>query len=88
MLTDIVFSCEDIAAWLNSIGVNAFVLKYRVPGRQWLEFGAGPLMDAQRSMGLVRQMAGEINSVCMQRAAILLIQRFSVALQLLESFRV
>ena len=48
----------DIAAWLNSIGVNAFVLKYRVPARQWLPFGAAPLMDAQRAMGLVRQMAG------------------------------
>lgn len=25
----------DIAAWLNSIGVSAFVLKYRVPARPW-----------------------------------------------------
>jgi acetyl esterase/lipase len=48
---------NDIAAWLNSIGVSAFVLKYRVPGRTWLPFGAAPLMDAQRAMGLVRQMA-------------------------------
>ena len=47
----------DIAAWLNSIGVSAYVLKYRVPGRSWLPFGAAPLMDAQRAMGLVRQMA-------------------------------
>jgi hypothetical protein len=47
----------DIAAWLNSIGVSAFVLKYRVPGRSWLPFGAAPLMDAQRAMGLVREMA-------------------------------
>jgi acetyl esterase/lipase len=52
----------DIATWLNSIGVSAFVLKYRVPGRPWLPFGAAPLMDAQRAMGLVRQMAttGEV----------------------------
>jgi len=48
----------DIASWLNSIGVSAFVLKYRVPGRPWLPFGAAPLMDAQRAMGLVRHMAG------------------------------
>ena len=48
----------DIAAWLNGIGVSAFVLQYRVPGRSWLPFGAAPLMDAQRAMGLVRQMAG------------------------------
>lgn len=47
----------DIAAWLNSIGVSAFVLKYRVPARSWLPFGGAPLMDAQRSLGLVRQMA-------------------------------
>jgi acetyl esterase/lipase len=49
---------EDIATWLNSIGVSAFVLKYRVPGRPWLPFGGAPLMDAQRAMGLVREMAG------------------------------
>ena len=49
----------DIALWLNSIGVSAFVLKYRVPARSWLPFGGAPLMDAQRAMGLVRQMAGE-----------------------------
>ena len=24
---------NDIAKWLNSIGISAFVLKYRVPGR-------------------------------------------------------
>ena len=30
----------DIAAWLNSIGVSAFLLKYRVPFRPWLEPGA------------------------------------------------
>ena len=46
----------DIAKWLNSIGVSAFLLKYRVPERDWLPFGAAPLMDAQRAMGLVRQM--------------------------------
>ena len=48
----------DIADWLNSIGVSAFVLKYRVPARPWLPFGAAPLMDAQRAMGMVRKMAG------------------------------
>ena len=48
---------KDIAAWLNSIGISAFLLKYRVPARAWLPFGAAPLMDAQRAMGLVRQMS-------------------------------
>ena len=38
---------SDIAAWLNGIGVSAYVLKYRVPARSWLPFGAAPLMDAQ-----------------------------------------
>jgi len=47
----------DIAAWLNSIGVSAFLLQYRVPERPNLVFGAAPLMDAQRAMGLVREMA-------------------------------
>jgi len=49
----------DIAAWLNSIGISAFVLKYRVPGRSWLPFGEAPLMDAQRAMGLVRHKYGQ-----------------------------
>ena len=48
---------KDIAAWLNSIGVSAFLLKYRVPQRTWLPFGAAPLMDAQRAVGMVREMA-------------------------------
>ena len=38
----------DIAAWLNDIGVSAYVLKYRVPGRAWLPFGAAPLMCVNR----------------------------------------
>lgn len=42
---------------MHHSGVSAFVLKYRVPGRTWLPFGAAELMDAQRAMGLVRQMA-------------------------------
>jgi acetyl esterase/lipase len=45
------------AAWLNSLNVSAFILKYRVPARPWLPFGAAPLMDAQRAMGLIRSNA-------------------------------
>lgn len=33
------------------------MLKYRVPARSWLPFGAAPLMDAQRAMGLTRANA-------------------------------
>ncbi|KAG7369608.1 xylanase [Nitzschia inconspicua] len=50
-------SGTDIAHWLNSIGISAFVLKYRVPERRWLSFGGAPLMDAQRTMGIIRNMA-------------------------------
>src|SRR5438105_1699955 len=44
----------DIAEWLNSIGVTAAVLKYRVPRRDGDTANKLPLMDAQRSMSLVR----------------------------------
>lgn len=47
----------DIAKWLNSIGLSALILKYRVPARDWLSFGEAPLMDAQRAISLVRQAA-------------------------------
>ena len=47
----------DIAMWLNSLGIDAFLLKYRVPARSWLPFGAAPLMDAQRAMGVLRHKA-------------------------------
>lgn len=46
---------EPIARWLNSIGVSAFVLQYRVaPHRHPV-----PLSDAQRAMRLVRHRASE-----------------------------
>jgi acetyl esterase/lipase len=53
---------EEVAAWLNSIGVTGIVLKYRVPRRTGTPGGAAPpqaLMDAQRAMSLVRSKAGE-----------------------------
>eukprot|EP00929_Paragymnodinium_shiwhaense_P003412 TRINITY_DN103903_c0_g1_i1.p1 TRINITY_DN103903_c0_g1~~TRINITY_DN103903_c0_g1_i1.p1 ORF type:complete len:303 (-),score=47.29 TRINITY_DN103903_c0_g1_i1:10-918(-) len=50
----------DIAAWLNSIGISAFLLKYRVPARPWLEFGQAPLVDAARAVRLVRSKAAEL----------------------------
>jgi acetyl esterase/lipase len=50
----------DIARWLNSLNISAFVLKYRVPARPWLPFGGAPLMDAQRAMGLVRANAAAL----------------------------
>jgi acetyl esterase/lipase len=43
--------------WLNSIGVNAVLLKYRVPKREGRPQYAAPLQDAQRAVGLVRAHA-------------------------------
>jgi acetyl esterase/lipase len=51
---------EQVARWLNSIGVTAALLKYRVPRRPDTPKGQPPvqaLMDAQRAMSLVRNNA-------------------------------
>jgi acetyl esterase/lipase len=50
---------EEVAAWLNSIGVTGIVLKYRVPRRKDQPPHQLPLMDAQRAMSLVRAHAKE-----------------------------
>ena len=47
----------EIAEWLNSIGVAAVILKYRVPRRDKENPHRVPLQDAQRAMRLVRQNA-------------------------------
>ncbi len=49
----------EVCEWLNSIGVTAVLLKYRVPKRADLERHTAPLQDAQRAMGLLRQRAVE-----------------------------
>jgi acetyl esterase/lipase len=50
----------EVAAWLNSIGVTAVVLKYRVPRRaDQTPRNLAMLQDAQRAVGLVRGKAGE-----------------------------
>ncbi len=49
---------SDIARWLNSRGIAAFVLKYRLPGsKSNVVPYKSPLMDAQRAMRLVRYHA-------------------------------
>jgi acetyl esterase/lipase len=51
---------EEVAAWLNSIGVTGIVLKYRVPRAQDEPSGeppSRPLKDAQRAIRLVRSQA-------------------------------
>ncbi len=49
----------EVAEWLNSIGIAAVVLKYRVPTRQvqpkWLQ----PVQDAQRTISILRSRAEE-----------------------------
>lgn len=49
----------EVVQWLNSIGVHAVLLKYRVPRRKGLEKHAAPLQDAQRALGLVRLHAND-----------------------------
>lgn len=50
----------DVAKWFNSVGIAAFVLKYRVPlsasveNKEWV-----PLQDAQRAMRIIRSRAAE-----------------------------
>jgi acetyl esterase/lipase len=47
----------EVAQWLNSLGVTAIVLKYRVPRRDPEHPYHAPLQDAQRAMRLVRKNA-------------------------------
>ena len=53
---------EEVAAWLNSVGMTGIILKYRVPRRPGDARGEpplGPLLDAQRAVSLVRSRAPE-----------------------------
>jgi acetyl esterase/lipase len=53
---------SDTAAWLNRLGVTAFVLKYRLPGEGHANGHNVPLMDAQRAVRLVRARAAEFGA--------------------------
>ena len=53
---------EEVAAWLNSVGMTGIVLKYRVPRRPGQPEplpAPGPLLDSQRAVSLVRSRARE-----------------------------
>jgi acetyl esterase/lipase len=53
---------EEVAAWLNSLGVTGIILKYRVPRRSddiQGEPARRPLQDAQRAVSLIRSKAKE-----------------------------
>jgi acetyl esterase/lipase len=49
----------EIAIWLNTLGVEAVALKYRVPRRDRVKPHPWPLQDLQRSIRLVRSKAAE-----------------------------
>ena len=51
----------EVAAWLNSIGVTAFVLKYRTPTADRQPSWLAPAQDAQRAVSVVRHRASEWN---------------------------
>lgn len=50
---------KQIAEWLNTLGIKAFVLTYRLPSNGYRH--PVPLMDAQRAIRLVRSRAAEWN---------------------------
>jgi acetyl esterase/lipase len=53
---------EEVAAWLNSLGMTGILLKYRCPRRRGDVMGEpplGPLKDAQRAVSLARSRAAE-----------------------------
>jgi len=51
----------EVCKWLNSIGVNAALLKYRVPRREGREKHEVALEDAARAMQIIRSKAIEWN---------------------------
>jgi len=53
---------EEVAAWLNSVGMTGIILKYRCPRRPGDVRGEpplGPQLDAQRAVSLIRSRAAE-----------------------------
>jgi acetyl esterase/lipase len=58
----IVHEGATVAKWFNSLGVTAFVLKYRLPNDAiMVDKSVGPMQDGQRAIRLVRQHAKEWN---------------------------
>lgn len=52
---------DEICEWLNSLGITAVLLKYRVPRREGRQKHEAPLQDVQRAIGYVRAHANELN---------------------------
>lgn len=58
--TQISIAGEGVAAarWLNTLGITAFVLTYRLPREGWAVGPLAPLQDAQRALRTIRANAG------------------------------
>ncbi|MEM9018509.1 MAG: alpha/beta hydrolase [Verrucomicrobiota bacterium] len=52
---------EEVCEWLNSIGIAAGLVKYRIPRREGLEKHEAPLQDLQRAISIVRTNAVKWN---------------------------
>lgn len=53
---------EKVAEWLNSLGITAFVLKYRLPNDRIMKNKTiGPLQDAQEAIRIIRRNSKEWN---------------------------
>ena len=50
---------SEVCQWLNSIGITAVLVRYKVPPPPGKERYAAPLEDAQRALGVVRSHAAE-----------------------------
>ncbi len=50
----------EVAQWLNSLGITAIVLKYRVPFRDEADKSLAGVQDAQRAISLVRSRSQEL----------------------------
>ena len=53
---------EEVASWLNSVGMTGIILKYRCPrrsGEEPRDPPLGPQLDAQRAVSMVRSRAGQ-----------------------------
>jgi len=48
---------DELAPWLNSLGITLFVLRYRLPGEGRQSRADAPLQDAQRAIRLIRKNA-------------------------------
>ena len=53
---------SKVAKWLNSLGITAFILKYRLPSDEIMKDKTiGPLQDAQESIRFIRRNAKKWN---------------------------